>query len=619
MPRVQRAAGCPGRARGVGQPGARRCSAAALVRQPSRLLWLLRPPPAAAHQPLSRIYRSAAHGCPPAACPSTHTHTQVWWTERDVVIAGMATAFMLPLCFPRTLNAISGARCVHGGGPAGPACSSLCLWRLGGGGGRTSGGRKEALVSSVQQRCAPCRLRLAKLLRAAPQRVRRLRPSSLPSPCRFQQHHLLRAVLRGGQRHLPRRAGTKGGGQSVRAAALVRSVYAAIGGGAVATGRPPARTSVCPLPPCRQYSRQSQHTSGAHCTRFARCPTPWTPSPSWLLAFRSAPGLLSPLNYLRAGGHRITAAHPAHPHAPVPPPPSPPHKAQCHTNLVAVFAELEPEADLFGSTASLSSLPDGSAAASEAADGPAGGAASAAGAGSSGEGSSQALAQQGRQEPQPPQRVLLLRRPQRRFVSPAQRTQKLQGMVQVLMAASECTAAACASPPVVCMRVRLAGPPCCTTTPCLLLLLPPCCHAVCLTACFYTLVGLAGYLTFPRTALSNILLNYSSKDVPAAVQRGCLANLRRKAAGALAHAPSHAPITPVLTPLRSAPSCGPPSRRRRQAHGDCARAGGGNPGEAGQHAWDVGALCGAFSLLGGRAANHAWDMACRPARRCFGR
>ncbi|PSC71694.1 AAAP family transporter: amino acid [Micractinium conductrix] len=232
---------------------------------------------------------------------------QVWWTERDVVIAGMATAFMLPLCFPRTLNAISGF-------------SSITFYAL------------CCVVGSV----------------------------------------IYRAV------------------QAVQ-------------------------------------STEPAYEWGA------------------LHAFRPLPDTLDALPILAFG-------------------------FQCHTNLVAVFAELEPEADLFGSTASLSSLPDGSAAASEAADGPAGGAASAAGAGSSGEGSSQALAQQGRQEPQPPQRVLLLRRPQRRFVSPAQRTQKLQGMVQVLMA------------------------------------------AICLTACFYTLVGLAGYLTFPRTALSNILLNYSNGD-----------------------------------------------------------------------------------------------------------
>jgi hypothetical protein len=34
---------------------------------------------------------------------------QVWWTERDLVIFVLATLFMLPLCFPRTLDAISGA------------------------------------------------------------------------------------------------------------------------------------------------------------------------------------------------------------------------------------------------------------------------------------------------------------------------------------------------------------------------------------------------------------------------------------------------------------------------------------------------------------------------------
>jgi amino acid permease len=32
---------------------------------------------------------------------------QTWWTARDPVILGLATAFMLPLCFPRTLHAIS--------------------------------------------------------------------------------------------------------------------------------------------------------------------------------------------------------------------------------------------------------------------------------------------------------------------------------------------------------------------------------------------------------------------------------------------------------------------------------------------------------------------------------
>ncbi|KAL4855593.1 putative sodium-coupled neutral amino acid transporter 7 [Chlorella vulgaris] len=36
------------------------------------------------------------------------TFGQVWWTERDLVIFVLATLFMLPLCFPRTLDAISG-------------------------------------------------------------------------------------------------------------------------------------------------------------------------------------------------------------------------------------------------------------------------------------------------------------------------------------------------------------------------------------------------------------------------------------------------------------------------------------------------------------------------------
>lgn len=64
------------------------------------------------------------------------------------------------------------------------------------------------------------------------------------------------------------------------------------------------------------------------------------------------------------------------------------------------------------------------------------------------------------------QRVVLLFRPARRFVRPAARTPKLLGMVQVLLV------------------------------------------ALGLTAGFYVAVGLCGFLSFPDSAKSNILLNY---------------------------------------------------------------------------------------------------------------
>lgn len=141
---------------------------------------------------------------------------------------------------------------------------------------------------------------------------------------------------------------------------------------------------------------------------------------------------------------------------------------QCHTNLVAVFSELEEEPelgkDLFSSTTSLGSLMGPAGAAEAGGDGTASGAEGAApgggavdggtgGAGSATPGGGlqgrpgQVQAADERREAadrggEEPVRVVLLRRPQRRFVAPARRTPKLLGMVQVVCASSE-SALAC--------------------------------------------------------------------------------------------------------------------------------------------------------------------------------
>lgn len=141
---------------------------------------------------------------------------------------------------------------------------------------------------------------------------------------------------------------------------------------------------------------------------------------------------------------------------------------QCHTNLAAVFHELEDEPDLFGSAANLAGIVARAGAASPVAGAAAG---SDAGNGSSGgNGSGTERQAQQAQQVQREERVVLLRNPPRRFVRPVHRTQKLLGMVQVL------------------------------------------CASIGLTAMFYCLVGMFGYLEFPASAMSNILLNYSDKD-----------------------------------------------------------------------------------------------------------
>ncbi|KAI7840595.1 hypothetical protein COHA_005745 [Chlorella ohadii] len=153
---------------------------------------------------------------------------------------------------------------------------------------------------------------------------------------------------------------------------------------------------------------------------------------------------------------------------------------QCHTNLAAVFYELEDEPDLFGSAANLAGLVGRAGAASPIAGAAAGSDAA------NGEQQAQQSQQAGQaqqaqqaghaqqaqqaQQAQREERVVLLRNPPRRFVRPVQRTQKLLGMVQVL------------------------------------------CASIGLTGVFYCLVGMFGYLEFPTTAMSNILLNYSDKD-----------------------------------------------------------------------------------------------------------
>ncbi len=121
---------------------------------------------------------------------------------------------------------------------------------------------------------------------------------------------------------------------------------------------------------------------------------------------------------------------------------------QCHTNLAAVFYELEDEPDLFGSAANLAGLVGRAGAASPIAGAAAGSDAA------NGEQQAQQSQQAGQaqqsqqaghaqqaqqaQQAQREERVVLLRNPPRRFVRPVQRTQKLLGMVQVLCASSEC-------------------------------------------------------------------------------------------------------------------------------------------------------------------------------------
>lgn len=112
-----------------------------------------------------------------------------------------------------------------------------------------------------------------------------------------------------------------------------------------------------------------------------------------------------------------------------------PSLAQCHTNLAAVFHELEDEPDLFGSAANLAGIVARAGAASPVAGAAAG---SDAGNGSSGgNGSGTERQAQQAQQVQREERVVLLRNPPRRFVRPVHRTQKLLGMVQVLCASSE--------------------------------------------------------------------------------------------------------------------------------------------------------------------------------------
>ncbi|KAL4420656.1 hypothetical protein ABPG75_010312 [Micractinium tetrahymenae] len=188
---------------------------------------------------------------------------------------------------------------------------------------------------------------------------------------------------------------------------------------------------------------------------------------------------------------------------------------QCHTNLVAVFSELEEEPelakDLFSSTASLASLlgagagseagaagtapPSDSCAAAvaAAADGTAvGGPSSQPSSGAqAGRGQAQEACEgQGqavRRGAEGPLRVVLLHRPQRRFVAPARRTPKLLGMTQVV------------------------------------------CASIGISAAFYSLVGLFGYASFPTNTRSNILLNYPSEWRGHVQLTGCAATVPRGA------------------------------------------------------------------------------------------
>lgn len=134
---------------------------------------------------------------------------------------------------------------------------------------------------------------------------------------------------------------------------------------------------------------------------------------------------------------------------------------QCHTNLVAVFAELEEEPDLFAGGGEDASSADGEHPVTPAhpqEDDTAPGTVS------------EEAAAAAAPAPEAEQRVMLLHNPRRRFVRSTVRTPKLLGMVQIVSA------------------------------------------AICLTAGFYSAVGLFGYLNFPTTAHSNILLNYSGDD-----------------------------------------------------------------------------------------------------------
>ena len=177
-------------------------------------------------------------------------------------------------------------------------------------------------------------------------------------------------------------------------------------------------------------------TTGRWCAPSqARCPS-WMPCPSWPLASRcAAPSvMLHAVHGSMYGGSLPTCctcrgqrAPPPGSHPQLPStrrcPPRNCLPLQCHTNLAAVFYELEDEPDLFGSASNLGGLLTRAGAASPVA-----------GANGSNGGS---LAQQAAGQAQREERVVLLRNPPRRFVRPVQRTQKLLGMVQVLCTSSE--------------------------------------------------------------------------------------------------------------------------------------------------------------------------------------
>lgn len=154
---------------------------------------------------------------------------------------------------------------------------------------------------------------------------------------------------------------------------------------------------------------------------------------------------------------------------------------------------------------------------------------------------------------------MLLRNPPRRFVRPVGRTAKLLGMVQVVCTSSECPLPLCLPCPLypalpctmygvlsACLLElcrpfltkpsgwQLLSSKAVATDLCMHACMQPCdcmlpaaCRqpnrwqatccccpplpAVGLTAAFYCLVGMFGYLNFPANAHSNILLNYSSE------------------------------------------------------------------------------------------------------------
>lgn len=112
-------------------------------------------------------------------------------------------------------------------------------------------------------------------------------------------------------------------------------------------------------------------------------------------------------------------------------------RLQCHTNLVAVFAELEEQPDLlFSSTANLVAMVTGGASTAASPDKAAGGADREAETSEAGTAPAPAQEEEGR--------VLLLRNPPRRFVRPRGRTLKLAGITQVVCVASEANRAAAA-------------------------------------------------------------------------------------------------------------------------------------------------------------------------------